>query len=81
MYNYATVLEKLGNADEAKEQIKKCLRITNENGEQNEDYLFFACKLFKGSQDDEERQYFDECYRKLLQINPFKAKLIDFENN
>lgn len=81
VYNYATVLEKLGNADEAKEQIKKCLRITNENGEQSEDYLFFACKLFKGSQDGEERQYFDECYRKLLQINPFKAKLIDFENN
>lgn len=78
-YNYAAILYEMGNLDEAKAQIKQCVEIADLKDEPHEEGLFLACKLFKHSESADDRKYFADCYTKLKQENPLKAKLVNFE--
>lgn len=78
-FNYATLLKKLGNTDAAKEQIRKCVELSLSGDDPHEDGLVLACKLFKNSDKEEEQKYYSECYQLLKQINPIKARLVNFD--
>ena len=77
-FNYATILEELDDYDGAKEKIKKCVELST-NSESHEDALMLACKLFKHSSIDNDKLFYNECLSKLEQINPYKARLLRFE--
>lgn len=71
-YNYAFVLEKLGEHDNALVYAKKILSFEGINAE----HLTFLCKLLKKSNVPADIELFEECFSSLEKISPYKARLI-----
>lgn len=76
-FNYATILESLNDIDEAKQQVKKGVKICKEDNPDAE-LLVLACNLLKNSTNKEDRRFYEECLSKLEKINPYKARLTRF---
>lgn len=71
-YNYAFVLEKLGEHEAALEYAKKILSFEGISAE----HLTFLCKLLKKSNVPADMELFEECFSSLEKISPYKARLI-----
>ena len=74
-FNYATILEHLGDTDDAIEQIKKALKLADDD----DDHLFLACRLLKKSKNADDGPLYQEYLAKLEAINPYKARLARFQ--
>lgn len=74
-FNYATVLDHLGQIESAIQQIKKALSLSDKD----EDHLFFACQLLRKSSNQDDSKLYQECLLKLDAINPYKARLARFQ--
>ena len=74
-YNYAAILDYLGEQDYALKYVKKVLSLQSEDS----DHLTLACKLLKSSKDPSDVELYDECIKRLSKISPYKARLLRFE--
>lgn len=74
-FNYATILNHLGQIEPAIQQIKKALNLSDKD----EDHLFFACQLLRKSSNQDHKKLYQECLTKLEAINPYKARLVRFQ--
>lgn len=74
-FNYATILEHLGDTDNALEQIKKAIKLADDD----DDHLFLACQLLKKSKNPDDGPLYQEYLTKLETINPYKARLARFQ--